>query len=179
MASARFLLKLPGRWPMQKGQKPALQGASHARNSAQNIQLHFSNLVVSLATAERRYLPSFCRSDGQGFPRIFQSEWGGSPVKSLVDIVYGQNSAEPKGAETLAITTRAQVKLASLAILGASLGATKASQFAEGAANLITDKEFLGELQSEIGLPEKAETEDEFVARAKEAMFEMLKSKLT
>ncbi|NWB99600.1 hypothetical protein HX882_27325 [Pseudomonas gingeri] len=100
-------------------------------------------------------------------------------MKSLVDIVHGQNTAEPKSPETLAITTRAQVKLASFAILGASLGATKASQFADGAANLITDKEFLGELESEIGVPEQDETEDEFVARAKKAMFELLKSKLT
>lgn len=99
-------------------------------------------------------------------------------MKSLTDIVHGNNTFAPQSTETLAVTTRAEVKIASVAILGTSLGATKASQFADGAANLITDNEFLGELESEIGLPQKSETEDEFVARAKNAMFEMLKSKL-
>jgi hypothetical protein len=99
-------------------------------------------------------------------------------MKSLADIVHSGNTAEPKNSETLAVTTRAEVKMASLAILGTTLGATKASEFADGAANLITDNEFLGELESELGLPQKTETEDEFVARAKKVMFEMLKSKL-
>ena len=42
----------------------------------------------------------------------------------------------------------------------------------------MTDKQFLGELESEIGLPKSGETEDEFVVRAKEAMFKMLQGKL-
>jgi len=98
-------------------------------------------------------------------------------MKSLVDIMH-EVTAVSKSSESLGVTTRAGVKLAAVAILGSSLGATKAAQFADGAASLITNKEFLGELESEIGLPQKSETEEEFVARAKNTMFEMLKSKL-
>lgn len=48
----------------------------------------------------------------------------------------------------------------------------------DDAANLVTSDDFLNELESELGLPQKGETEDEFVARAKASMFEMLKAKL-
>lgn len=99
-------------------------------------------------------------------------------MKSLSDIVHGSTDSEKPVSESLAISTRAGVKLATGAVLGASLGASKASKFAEGAADLVTDKEFLGELEGEIGLPKPEETEDEFVARAKEAMFKILQSKL-
>jgi hypothetical protein len=99
-------------------------------------------------------------------------------MKSLVDIVHGQGDGSANSIESLAVSTQAGVKLAAVAILGQSLGATKASKFAEGAANLVTDTSFLCELEGEIGLPKSEETEDEFVARAKSAMFKMLQSKL-
>lgn len=99
-------------------------------------------------------------------------------MKSLSDIVNGTGDSAKPASETLAVSTRAGIKLATLSVLGATLGASKADEFADGAANLVTDKEFLAELEGEIGLPKSGETEDEFVARAKESMFKMLQSKL-
>ena len=99
-------------------------------------------------------------------------------MKSLVDVVYAKTDAGQPASESLAVSTQAGIKVAAVAILGATLGVSKASTFAEEAANLVTDKEFLGELESEIGLPKSGETEDEFVVRAKEAMFKMLQGKL-
>lgn len=99
-------------------------------------------------------------------------------MKSLSDIVHGSTDSSNPASESLAVSTRAGVRLATAAVLGSSLGASKSSQFAEEAANLVTNKEFLGELEGEIGLPKSGETEDEFVARAKEAMFKMLQGKL-
>jgi hypothetical protein len=100
-------------------------------------------------------------------------------MKSLADLMLESDNQGLKKIESLAATTRLNMKLAAVASLGSSLGNDKATQFADGTANLVTDREFLGELESEIGMPGPNETEDEFVARAKSAMFEMLKSKLS
>jgi len=99
-------------------------------------------------------------------------------MKSLVDIVHSKPDADKPASESLAVSTRNEVKFATLAILGATLAAPTASRFAEEAAELVTDKEFLGELEGKIGLPKPGETEDEFVDRAKAAMFKMLQGKL-
>ena len=99
-------------------------------------------------------------------------------MKSLVDVVYAKTDAGQPASESLAGSTQAGITVAAVAIRGATLGVSKASTFAEEAANLVTDKQFLGELESEIGLPKSGETEDEFVVRAKEAMFKMLQGKL-
>lgn len=93
-------------------------------------------------------------------------------MKSLVEIM---NAKTDSG--TYAVSTRAGMGLATTTILGHVLGATKATQFADDAASLITSNEFLGELEKELGLPQNGETENEFVARAKASMFEMLKTK--
>lgn len=94
-------------------------------------------------------------------------------MKSLVEIM---NSS--KESTSLATTTKVRMGLATANVLGSVLGATKAKQFSDDAASLVTSDDFLNELESELGLPQKGETEDEFVARAKASMFEMLKSKL-
>ncbi|MGY3014656.1 hypothetical protein ACVWZ5_000161 [Pseudomonas sp. TE6283] len=94
-------------------------------------------------------------------------------MKSLADIMRS-NSEEG----TLAVATRAEMGLATVAALGGVLGKSKATQFADDAATIITSDDFLNELESQLGLPQKGESEDEFVARAKASMFEMLKSKL-
>jgi len=94
-------------------------------------------------------------------------------MKSLVEIMNAN-----KESSSLAATTKAGIGLATTSILGSALGATKAKQFSDDAASLVTSDDFLNELESELGLPQKGETEDEFVARAKASMFEMLKAKL-
>lgn len=99
-------------------------------------------------------------------------------MKSLADIVHGKADATQPVSESMAVSTQAGIKASAVAILGTALGASKATEFAEGAAKLVTDREFLGELEGEIGLPKSGETEDEFVARAKKAMFSMLQTKL-
>ena len=99
-------------------------------------------------------------------------------MKSLVDVVYAKTDAGQPASESLAVSTQAGIKVAAVAILGATLGVSKASTFAEEASNLVTYKQFLGELESESELPKSGETEDEFVVRAKEAMFKMLQGKL-
>ncbi|SHM48085.1 hypothetical protein SAMN05216593_101120 [Pseudomonas asturiensis] len=94
-------------------------------------------------------------------------------MKSLVELMHSK-----KAAGTLAATTKAEISLTTFAVLGAALGATKAQKFSDGAASLVTSDDFLNELESELGLPGQGETEDEFVARAKASMFDMLKAKL-
>ncbi len=99
-------------------------------------------------------------------------------MKSLAYIVHGKADSPQPASESIAVRTQAGVKASAVAILGTALGENKAAEFAEGAAKLVTDKEFLGELEDEIGLPKSGETEDEFVARAKKAMFNMLQARL-
>jgi len=94
-------------------------------------------------------------------------------MKSLIEIMN-----EKKETASLAATTKAGIGLATISILGSALGATKAKQFSDDAASLVTSDVFLNELESELGLPQRGETEDEFVARAKASMLEMLKVKL-
>lgn len=99
-------------------------------------------------------------------------------MKSLADIVHGEADSTQSASESLAIRTEAGVRASAVAILGTSLGASKATEFAETAAKLVTDRKFLDELEGEIGLPKSGETEDGFVSRAKKAMFSMLQAKL-
>lgn len=104
---------------------------------------------------------------------LAEKEVGRRSVKSLVEIMNAN-----KELSSLATTTKVGIGLATASILGSALGVTKAKQFSDDAANLVTSGDFLNELESELGLPQKGETEDEFVARAKASMFEMLKAKL-
>ncbi|AHC82530.1 hypothetical protein X970_11110 [Pseudomonas monteilii SB3101] len=94
-------------------------------------------------------------------------------MKSLAEIMRANSESE-----SLAVATKKGMGIASVAVLGSVLGKSKATQFADDAADLITSDDFLNELESELGLPQKGESEDEFVARAKASMFEMLKAKL-
>jgi len=68
----------------------------------------------------------------------------------------------------------AAVKLAAVA----TLGDTKASEFAVEVVALVSDKEFLAQLSDDIGDPTEQETEDQFIARSKNTMRALLKSKL-
>lgn len=56
--------------------------------------------------------------------------------------------------------------------------ASDTSKFSSQAAELVTNEKFLDELESKIGDPKENESEDEFVARSKEQMRKLLKSKL-
>ena len=94
-------------------------------------------------------------------------------MKSLVEIMRANS-----GSESLAVTTKTEMGLATVAALGSVLGKSKATQFAKDASELVTSDDFLNELESELGLPLKDESEDEFVARAKARMFGILKAKL-
>ena len=94
-------------------------------------------------------------------------------MKSLADIMRANSESG-----SLAATTKTEMGLATVATLGSVLGKSKASEFADDASDLFTSDDFLNELESELGLPQKGESEDEFVARAKARMFEMLKTKL-
>lgn len=98
--------------------------------------------------------------------------------KSLFEIMHSTNIAESSGSKSLAVATQRDFKRASIAILGATLGDAKASDLADSTAKLVSDKDFLDELEGKIGLPKKSETEDEFVARAKRSMLQLLKNKL-
>lgn len=68
----------------------------------------------------------------------------------------------------------AAVKLAAVA----TLGDTKAGEFAGEVVALVSDKEFLTQLSDDIGQPTEQESEDQFIARAKNTMRALLKSKL-
>ncbi|MEI7340463.1 hypothetical protein WCT87_03080 [Pectobacterium brasiliense] len=54
----------------------------------------------------------------------------------------------------------------------------KAEKFTDQAVELITQDDFLDELETSIGLPKDNETEDEFVTRAKSRMKQLLSKKL-
>ncbi|WP_323659416.1 hypothetical protein [Pectobacterium versatile] len=54
----------------------------------------------------------------------------------------------------------------------------KVKKFTEQAVDLITQDDFLDELEISIGLPKDNETEDEFVSRAKSRMKALLTKKL-
>ncbi|MGC5699137.1 hypothetical protein J4P02_02920 [Pseudomonas sp. NFXW11] len=60
----------------------------------------------------------------------------------------------------------------------ATLGKTKAGEFAGEVVELVSNKEFLSQLSNDIGEPAEAETEEQFIARAKKTMKALLKSKL-
>lgn len=66
------------------------------------------------------------------------------------------------------------------AILSTGLPFPEASreEFAEKVASISQSDEFISELSDDIGAPLKDETEDEFVARAKSAMANLLRRKL-
>lgn len=51
-------------------------------------------------------------------------------------------------------------------------------EFAEKVSSLSHSDEFISELSEEIGVPMDSETEDQFVARAKKAMADLLRKKL-
>lgn len=55
----------------------------------------------------------------------------------------------------------------------------KEEQFSEELSQLVYSDNFLDELSDKIGQPTEAETEDEFVNRAKTTMRQMLKNKLS
>ncbi|AUQ25432.1 hypothetical protein [Dickeya zeae] len=52
------------------------------------------------------------------------------------------------------------------------------SKFAKQASEIVSDDNFLDELQEKIGSPYENESEDAFVSRAKERMRELLQAKL-
>lgn len=69
---------------------------------------------------------------------------------------------------------QAEVGVATLATLGKS----KASEFASEVRALVSNEEFVAQLSEDIGEPKEFETEDEFVNRAKQMMKNLLKAKL-
>jgi len=60
----------------------------------------------------------------------------------------------------------------------ATLGKSKASEFAGEVRALVSNEDFIAQLSEDIGEPKEAETEEEFVNRAKQTMKDLLKSKL-
>lgn len=62
--------------------------------------------------------------------------------------------------------------------VASSLGSEKAVKFSAEVTALVKNKEFLSELGDIVGEPAELETEEQFVARAKEAMRSLLKSRL-
>lgn len=98
--------------------------------------------------------------------------------KSLFEIMHTPDTVGSGDSKSLAVATKRDFKKASIAMLGPVLGDKKASDLADSAAKLVADKDFLDELESEIGMPKKSETEDEFVVRAKRAMLKLLDKKL-
>lgn len=78
---------------------------------------------------------------------------------------------------TTAIATRLQTSLMTTAIVP-SMSTDETTKFSIQAAEIVTQDEFLDELESKIGDPKENESEDAFVFRAKEQMRTLLKSKL-
>jgi len=100
-------------------------------------------------------------------------------MAKLKDIVKGSqdsNSPGENAGTSIANTITTMMSLKSVAFLG--IARDKQAEFAAQAASLVTDDEFLDELQDKIGKPLANESEDEFVANAKIKMRELLKSKL-
>ncbi|QTN45564.1 hypothetical protein H7683_21735 [Ectopseudomonas mendocina] len=100
-------------------------------------------------------------------------------MKSLAEIVHDSREVKQGDKISLAASTRSELVTAGVSILGGSLGTSKASQFANQTADLVISKGFLDELEGNIGVPQAGESEAEFVSRAKLAMFNLLKSKLS
>lgn len=100
-------------------------------------------------------------------------------MKSLADIVHDSRKDIASEESSLATITRSNMMVTSMSILGEILGTSKASQFANEAADLITSRNFLDELEANIGKPKTGESEEEFVARAKSTMLTLLSSKLS
>ncbi|WP_350647392.1 hypothetical protein [Pseudomonas sp. HY13-MNA-CIBAN-0226] len=59
-----------------------------------------------------------------------------------------------------------------------SLGESKAGKFAHDVRALVSSDEFVTQLSEDIGEPIPAETEDEYVERAKQKMRDLLMAKL-
>ena len=99
-------------------------------------------------------------------------------MAKLKDFV--KNGDTSTGPLTVTSTSIAHRINAGLSILPATLpwSSSDTSKFSSQAAELVTKDEFLDELENKIGSPQKNESEDEFVSRAKAQMRVMLKSKL-
>lgn len=100
-------------------------------------------------------------------------------MKSLADIVHDSREVMPGEESSLATVARSNMMVTGLSILGGVLGKSKASQFASETADLVTSRNFLDELEANIGKPQTRESEEEFVARAKLTMLALLTSKLS
>jgi len=98
-------------------------------------------------------------------------------VVKLKDLV--NKTGENTGLVTLTTTALAKrINNGITSIAGTSWTTSDTTKFSSQAAQLVTKEEFLDELESKIGDPRKNESEDEFVARSKEQMRNLLKSKL-
>lgn len=102
----------------------------------------------------------------------------------LKDILLRQNSPGVKLLSstnmknvtgTIATTLRTSLMASSII---PNLSTDEKTKFSNQAVELVTQDEFLDELEAKIGDPKVNESEDEFVSRAKDKMRELLKSKL-
>lgn len=104
----------------------------------------------------------------------------------LRTIVHNANFAQAKGITYKdelskggnAVARVLDHKLSTIGVLLTGMDSKQQAEFANQAAALVTKDEFLDELQERIGTPQKNETEDIFVSRAKNRMRELLKEKL-
>lgn len=100
---------------------------------------------------------------------------------SLKDFLQRADNKPAREVSSLAVRSSVGAVLASSygLIRGRSvLTNAESEKFAQGAAELVVSTEFTNELSDAIGQPGAAESEDEFVARAKEKMRGLLRGKL-
>ncbi|GAA0468500.1 hypothetical protein [Tatumella punctata] len=97
----------------------------------------------------------------------------------LKDIVNNPHSSHLSSANTIPIiSTGIVTRMAETSVAVLGISKNKQAKFADQANSLVTDDKFLDELQYQIGEPTDGESEDEFVAKAKSKMRELLFSKL-
>jgi len=83
----------------------------------------------------------------------------------------------------LAISTGINNILVASSVIGLFSGSGKkekaAEEFSNKVSRFVHSDEFIGEFSKDIGIPKENESEDEFVSRAKDAMKNLLRKKLS
>lgn len=101
-------------------------------------------------------------------------------VTSLSAFLQLAQNSQVSKSSALEVQSRVGTLIAGPAVSGGlSISAGEGAKFANGVAEIVTSKEFTQELSEAVGKPHISETEDEFVARAKDQMRALLRRKLS
>lgn len=100
--------------------------------------------------------------------------------KSFKDFLKSQQGATALQSTGLALKSNLTATIAGISGAATVFGGKETEQsFAQGVKDIIESEDFTDELSQAIGIPLPDEAEDEFVARAKVKMTDLLRKKLS